>query len=339
MKYVLAKKLFATALNGFYSDVKTFGMDKIPRDKPVLFISNHNNAFIDPLLLASRLDRKVTFTAKSTLADNPVLNLIIKSFSVELLSRKADRSVDQSGRSFNTRAFDRLGEKLNDAGSVYIFPEGKSHNDAVLHEFKTGAARLALAYAKNNTSMDARRDLIIVPLGLSYSSKSTFRSTAGLQVGEPLSLNQWLSDNPNRSACELTHKFKAMVEDSLSIQKSRARTNALTVRAPVLNSSFRERFRHWENRLVATPVGALGWMLNALPLVITAMLVKFLSSDHDHPASAAIVVGPPVFAIVHGLQMVSIAFIVSGFLAAIYLSMLVPSSIIGLNVFDQIRKC
>jgi len=88
MKYAIAKKLFSTALNCFYSRADMHGHLDIPKDQPVLFVSNHSNAFIDPLLLTARLDRSVTFTAKNTLARNPISKMILKSVSVELLSRK-----------------------------------------------------------------------------------------------------------------------------------------------------------------------------------------------------------------------------------------------------------
>jgi len=336
MKYTLAKKLFATALKTYYSKVSTNGFENIPRDQPVLFISNHNNAFIDPLLLAATLDRRITFTAKSTLAKNPLLNIILKSFSVELLSRKIDRSQNESGRSFNTSAFQRLEDKLHERSAVYIFPEGKSHNDPVLHKFKTGAARLALAYAESCAKLDKRNDLLIIPLGLHYSDKSTFRSHANIQVGEPLSLKAWLTENAITDIRALTDQFKMMVANSLDDQRRTIRKAALTVGSPSIKSSFGDRYRYWEKHVLGAPLGLLGGVLNLLPFAITAFFRRKLSTESDHPASAAIVVGPPVFTIAHSLQLTVLGALGSIFLVLLYILMLIPSSVLALKVFDHL---
>lgn len=337
MKYLLAKKLYSTALSGFYSSVTQSGLHAIPDNQPVLFISNHNNAFIDPLLLASQFNRRVTFTAKNTLAKNPLLKLILKSFSVELLSRRIDRNGNDSGRAANAQALARLEQKLHNKGAIYIFPEGKSHNDVVLHEFKTGAAKIALSYEQNCVSHTIDNDLLIVPLALDYSDKSSFRSTASVQVGEPLSLRAWKEAHPEGDARTLTQTFQSMVVNVIATRKSQTRKAALLVQKPVLKSSLGARYRRWEKRILGTPFGGIGWMLNAAPFAITAVLMSMLSSDHDHPASAAIVVGPPVFAVAHALQLLSLGLLGSGFLMVLYLLMLVPSSLVGLKLIDRLK--
>lgn len=338
MKYIIARKLFSATLSGFYSDVSATGLNTLPSNQPVLFISNHCNAFIDPLLLASQLDRKVTFTAKNTLAKNPLLKLIIKSFSVELFSRRMDRSDNASGRTFNEEALQRLQNKLLNRGAVYIFPEGQSHNDIALRDFKTGAAKLALSYAQSGTSLDKSNDLLIVPLGLSYSDKSTFRSTANIQIGEPLSLRTWLRKYPDAPASVLTKHFKTMVEDALVTQEMLVRQKQLSVQAPLLESSLSDRFRRWEKRIIGIPLGVVGWLINALPFATSAFIVRLLSTDHDHPASAAVVVAPPIFALLHAIQLLSIGIFGSLFLALFYLLLLVPSSLFALKLFDSVFK-
>ncbi len=336
MKYTMAKKIFAAALNVYYSKVSAQGLEKIPQNQPVLFISNHNNAFIDPLLLASTLERRITFTAKSTLAKNPLLNVILKSFSVELLSRKIDRTGSETGRSFNACAFERLEEKLHERGAVYIFPEGKSHNDPVLHKFKTGAARLALAYAEKCGGLDIENDLLIVPLGLNYSDKSTFRSHANIQVGEPLSLKAWLAGNSLSDVRGLTNQFRLMVSEAMDEQNSAIRKAALTVSQPSTRAGIGAHFRYWQKRLLGAPLGILGGVLNLLPFAVTAFFRRILSTDRDHPASAAIVVGPPVFTIAHSLQLSVLGALGSLFLMLLYLLMLVPSSVLALRLFDHL---
>lgn len=336
MKYTIAKKLFSTALNCFYSKVTVHGDWDIPDNQPVLFIANHNNAFIDPLLLTARLDRQVTFTAKHTLAKNPLLNVILKSFSVELLSRQIDRRAGDNAKANNAAVLTRLQHRLKEGGAVFIFPEGRSHCDTQMHEFKTGAARLALDYAKLAQNDETCKDLLVVPLGLHYSDKSVFRSDASIEIGEPISVKAWLLENPDTCPRQLTAHFKQAVQKSLDRISSRARQSTLKPHVPATGVHARYALPSFEKRVVGAPFAALGWVLNAVPFALTRLLVKKLSTDHDHPASAAIVVGPPLFAIAHAVQLLCVAAFGSIVLALLYVLLLLPASVLALKAVDQI---
>ena len=63
-----------------------------------------------------------------------------------------------------------------------IFPEGTTHSDARLRELKTGAARIALGASIPS--------LVIVPTGIYYSAKETFRSDALVLFGAPISIRR-----------------------------------------------------------------------------------------------------------------------------------------------------
>ena len=336
MKYLMAKNLFSTALHSFYSSITIDGLERIPKDQPVIFISNHCNAFVDPMLLVTHLDRHVTLTAKSTLTRNPILNIIVNAFSVELLSRSRDRSKHESGKTFNSAALQRLQDKLHNKGAVYIFPEGRSHNDAALHRFKTGAAKLALDYAHSCAASNKDNDLLIVPLALKYCNKSVFRSTAGIRVGTPLSMQEWLSEHHHDNTHGLTEQFRTMVENALAIQKSEGKNVAQPNKAPFHLSRRGILFGSLEKRIIGTPLSAIGCFLNALPFCITAVLMRVFTSDHDHPASVAIVIGPPVFVSIHCLQFLLMAFGGSKFLALLYLLLLIPGTVLALKAFDDI---
>ena len=64
-----------------------------------------------------------------------------------------------------------------------LFPEGVSHSDPEMRPLKTGAARIALSAEAEH---DGRLGVTVVPVGLSYEHKTTFRSSVLLVVGEPI---------------------------------------------------------------------------------------------------------------------------------------------------------
>src|SRR5260221_13176382 len=68
-----------------------------------------------------------------------------------------------------------------------VFPEGASHSDPKLRPLKTGTARIALGAG---AALPPNLVLQIVPVGLYYRAKQTFRSVALLHFGTPLSVER-----------------------------------------------------------------------------------------------------------------------------------------------------
>ena len=82
------------------------------------------------------------------------------------------------------RTFALCREALGRGESLALFPEGVSHADARLKPLKTGAARIALSALA--APEGAARGLRIVPVGIAYEARATFRSRAFVQIGPPI---------------------------------------------------------------------------------------------------------------------------------------------------------
>ena len=154
----------------FYRSVEVHGAERIPLQGPLLFVANHANSLVDPLLLIALLPRRVRFLAKSTLWNNPaVMPLLRLSGAIPVY-----RQQDGSDMSRNRDTFVRCHDELADGGSIALFPEGISHHEAELQPLKTGAARIALGAERDRGPLGIR----IVPVGLTFEEKGRFRSRA-----------------------------------------------------------------------------------------------------------------------------------------------------------------
>ena len=214
--YRIGRALFRIALRGFFRQIDVEGLERIPRSGPVLIVSNHTNAFVDPLILLTRLRRPITLTAKSTLAGKALLNPAIRMMGVVLLARRQDGIKDAHA---NDDALAELSDVLKRGGVVYIFPEGESHSDPHIHPFRTGAARIAFEHIEHGNE-----DLTIVPVGLHYEQKDRWRSRASALVGMPWSLRAWRERHPQSTARELTATLEQQVKDlALSFGSSEER--------------------------------------------------------------------------------------------------------------------
>ena len=132
------------------------GAERIPTGAPLVFVLNHPNGLLDPLLLRISLGIPARFLAKSTLFGNPLGRLAMDAFDTIPIYRAheakdAKKNETKDGKpgdpSRNEESFARCRAVLASAGALALFPEGTSHSDSQLRPLKTGAARIALSAA------------------------------------------------------------------------------------------------------------------------------------------------------------------------------------------------
>jgi glycerol-3-phosphate O-acyltransferase/dihydroxyacetone phosphate acyltransferase len=213
---------FGIALRLFFRRIETVNADVVPTGTGVIFVMNHPNGLIDPALVFVALPRKISFLAKSTLFRMPVISFLLRTVEALPLYRKIDAGEDVSK---NQKTFELCRELLQKGGSIALFPEGVSHNSPKLLPAKTGAARIALG-AVSVGSGGEPLDLRIVPVGLFYTSKTTFRSEALLHFGEPFKVEPVELDEGGQPAREAVRALTARIESSLRDVTVNAETEA-----------------------------------------------------------------------------------------------------------------
>ena len=178
----------------FYSKIEVHGCENLPADCPVIFVLNHPNGVLDPVLLMIALDRPVTFLSKSTLFAYAASGWAAETFGALPVFRKRDLGKrggakdadDMAAR--NEATFARCRALLREGRAMALFPEGITHSEPELLPLRTGAARIALsAEAETDWAMD----LHMVPVGLWYENKTRFRTAVLLVVGEPFILDDY----------------------------------------------------------------------------------------------------------------------------------------------------
>ncbi len=175
------------ALVRLYYPARTVdGAERIPAGRPLVFALNHPNGLLDPLVLRVALGRPARFLAKSTLFESALGRLAMDAFGSIPVYRP--READASR---NEESFARCRAELAGGGVLALFPEGTSHSDPEMRPLKTGAARIALSA---EAAHDGRLGVTVVPVGLSYPRKTSFRSPVLLVVGEPIAIAPLLAD-------------------------------------------------------------------------------------------------------------------------------------------------
>jgi 1-acyl-sn-glycerol-3-phosphate acyltransferase len=164
----------------FFGRVDVVGEVMVPLARPLLYVANHNNSLVDPLLVLGFLPGRPRFLAKATLWRNPVLRPFLALGRVIPVYRRQDEGFDAAR---NDETFARSREVLAAGGAIALFPEGRSHSDPALAELKTGAARILLGLPPA-----VRASVAVVPVGLHFDAPGRFRSRVLVQVGEPFGI-------------------------------------------------------------------------------------------------------------------------------------------------------
>lgn len=168
----------------FFRRIEVVGRERVPREGGVIFIVNHPNALVDPLFMLCLAPRQVSFLAKSTLLRMPVVGRLARALDTLPIYRQQDTG-ENTAR--NAETFRLCRALLKRGGAIAICPEGVSHNEPRLRPLKTGAARIALGAAAQSCD-DEKLEIKIVPVGLDYTAKTVFRSSALLHFGTPVTV-------------------------------------------------------------------------------------------------------------------------------------------------------
>jgi 1-acyl-sn-glycerol-3-phosphate acyltransferase len=200
--------LVRLALRIYFQRIEVTGLEHVPLDTPVIFVLNHPNALVDPVFLLCLAPRRVSFLAKAPLFRMPVIGYLVKSLDSLPVYSRQDEGQDVTK---NEETFVAARELLAKGGTIGICPEGVSHDEPGLRPIKTGAARIALAAI----STGEVNDLKIVPAGLYYTSKTSFRSSALLYFGNPLSVSPVQLEPDGSPPRDAVRQLSNQIEKSL----------------------------------------------------------------------------------------------------------------------------
>jgi 1-acyl-sn-glycerol-3-phosphate acyltransferase len=210
------RRLAEALVRLYYPARAVEGRERIPGGKPLVFVLNHPNGLLDPLVLRIATGRPARFLAKSALFGNPAGRLAMDAFGSIPIYRAHESGGRAADASRNDASFAACRAELASGGALALFPEGVSHSDPQLRPLKTGAARIALSAEAEH---DGKLGVTLVPVGLYYERKALFRSSVLLVVGEPLAVAPVVGERATVSA--LTATIDARLDDVVLQAESR----------------------------------------------------------------------------------------------------------------------
>ena len=196
------------ALRIYFQRIEVTGLEHVPLNTPVIFVLNHPNALVDPVFLLCLTPRPVSFLAKAPLFRMPIIGYFVKELDSLPVYRRQDEGEDITK---NQETFIAARKLLARGGTLAICPEGVSHDDPGLKPIKTGAARISLAAVATGEV----RDLKIVPAGLYYTSKTSFRSDALLYFGTAIDVEPVTLEPDGTPPRDAVRRLSSRIEKAL----------------------------------------------------------------------------------------------------------------------------
>ena len=179
----------------YYKKVSLTHVENIPESKPVLFVSNHQNALIDPLLIGAFTPREMYYLTRAEVFKNHLIAGILYSVNMLPIYRIRD---GYKKLNKNTAIFEKCYQIINDKKSILIFPEGNHNIQRRVRPLSKGFTRIVFG------SLDKYPDneLVIIPVGMNYSDPTGYASSVNIVYGKPIPVKHYWKDLPESDAMQ-----------------------------------------------------------------------------------------------------------------------------------------
>jgi 1-acyl-sn-glycerol-3-phosphate acyltransferase len=194
----------------FYSN-----LSKVPIEKPLLFAGNHQNSFMDGVLVGSYLPQPIHFLMRADMFKNPVARFFLRELNVSPVYR-LEEGLENVHRNLET--FQDIYKILKENGNYVVFSEGICVQEKRLQKLRKGTARMAFG-AEEEFGLDVN----IVPVGINYTYPASFRKEVLINFDEAFSikeLKELYKTNPAKALLAFNEKVEAGLRKQVIIVKN-----------------------------------------------------------------------------------------------------------------------
>lgn len=182
------------------------GMEQVPRDRPVVFLPNHHNALLDPLLIAAYIrGRRPYFLTRSDVFQGGVLEWFFDMLRMIPIYRLRDGR-DTLHR--NEEIFGRCADLLAAGGDLLLFPEANHNLKRQVRPLSKGFTRIVLHTLEKYPDTE----LQLVPVGFNYQRAAGFPDRVACYFGEAIPAASFLESGDLQQA---SREMKSAVSSRL----------------------------------------------------------------------------------------------------------------------------
>lgn len=189
--YALLQRYIRFGFYCYYQRVDMDGIDKMSRKSPTLILPNHQNALLDPLLIAAYAPRSPYFLTRSDVFRGPRLKAFFSFLRMMPIYRIRDGR-ETLGR--NQEIFRNCASILENDQSIVMFPEANHNLERRVRPLSKGFTRILFEAKEACPGIDLK----IMPVGLNYQKGEGFPDRVRFIFGEPLEVERFLEPGDER---------------------------------------------------------------------------------------------------------------------------------------------
>jgi len=170
------------------------GKENIPKNTPILFAPNHQNALSDPMAVLLYTPYQPVWLARADIFNNKLAAKILRIMKIMPVYRMRDGKEQLSK---NEETFAASITILRNNSPLALFPEGAHSGKRQMLAHKKAVPRIVfMAEEKTEENLNIH----VIPTGIYYSSYWKFNRTVIVNIGTPIRVNDFLDaykNNPN----------------------------------------------------------------------------------------------------------------------------------------------
>lgn len=321
--YVTLRAYVKLAMRLFYRRWQIVHLDKAGETGSILFSANHQNAFMDPLVILQSQPKIPVFLTQAAVFKSSAL---VRWFFDLLYMLPIYRERDKVNTLIkNEEVFVKCQDYLlKGRHPIGIFTEGSHSFKRTIRPLKKGICRLAFETLERNPNLDIK----VIPVGLNYNDHIAFQTEVLVIFGEPIPVKPYFEEYlknkalgyklllddirikmgeiiiniPNDENYEKVHeqwlKSRRLSGDLLNdLKENQALVQRIINGEPgkgeQLNKERKagEKKRKKTLRIFLFPIWIYGWFNNLIPVWITRLLLKAMVKDHHFASSVKFVLG------------------------------------------------
>lgn len=204
--YRLLKFYLPLVFRIFYRKIKIHLPENVPLNGPVIFAINHQNAFMDAIVVATASKRNPWFLTRAGVFGSAMTRFWLKKLQMIPIYRFRD---GHAGMKRNDETLALCKQLILDNQAILIFPEGNHDRKWRLRPLQKGLARIVFT---TEVATNFQSGLKIVPVGLQYENHLNSGSDLLISFGEPIATHtyqQLYDESPAKAVQSLLEDVRA----------------------------------------------------------------------------------------------------------------------------------
>lgn len=172
----------------FYFRKQTIvGKENLPHDKPIVFLANHQNAFLDAFFIVTGTAYSIYFLTRAEVFKGKFSRWILSSMKLIPVYRIRDGwdSLEKNAATFN-----QCYNAFQHNECIIMFPEGNHDQHRRLRPLSRGFTKICFGALERDNEMD----LQIVPVGINYEHHVNYFKNASVHYGRPIEIKQYFTE-------------------------------------------------------------------------------------------------------------------------------------------------